>query len=78
MYRLPERAFILITVTNSTKLSGEFINSGIFTPAIETSMTTRGPSCSVKSYRSCFYDRVLGQINYVVIVIAHCYFELGI
>ena len=31
MYRFSEKAFILITVTSSTKLSGEFINSGIFT-----------------------------------------------
>ena len=78
MYRLPEKAFILITVTSSTELSGEFINSRIFTPSIETSMPTRDPSCSFKSYRSCFYDRVLGQIYYVVIVIAYCYFEFGI
>ena len=67
MYRLPEKAFILITVTSSTELSGEFINSRIFTPSIETSMPTRDSSCSFKSYRSCFYDRILGQTNYVVI-----------
>ena len=78
MYRLPEKAFILITVTSSTELSGEFINSGIFTPSIETSMPTRDQSCSFKSYRSCFCDRILGQIYYVVIVIAYCYFKLGI
>ena len=78
MYRLPEKAFILITVTSSTKVSGEFINSGIFTPSIETSMPTRDPSCSFKSYRSCFYDRILGEIYYVVIVMAYSYFELGI